>query len=139
MWLFLWAMEKHQRFRDFLSNVAKIWFQSIIGLENQKLLKTQTSAMTEKVFIRILQWKGILLVGKIYGHCLTIIKFKYNSMTTIQCKYISVLILCAGQLGGLIEYTSRLEGNNIGSNRTNLICTVINIVTNIGHCSHNKQ
>ena len=44
-------------------------------------------------------------------------------MIIIQCKYISVLILRAGQLGALLEYTSRLEGNNIVSNRTNLICT----------------
>ena len=36
---------------------------------------------------------------------------------------ISVLILRAGQLGALVEYTSRLEGNNIVSNQTNLIRT----------------
>ena len=53
--------------------------------------------------------------------CYTIIESKYNSMITIQCKYISVLILRTGQLGGLVEYTSRLEGNNIVSNQTNLI------------------
>ena len=45
-------------------------------------------------------------------------------MTTIQCKNISVLILRASQLSALIEYTSRLEGNNIVSNRTNLIHTI---------------
>ena len=44
-------------------------------------------------------------------------------MITIHCKYISVLILRAGQLGVLVEYTSRLEGNNIVGNRTNLIRT----------------
>ena len=31
-------------------------------------------------------------------------------MITIQCNFISVLILRAGQLGALIKYTSRLEG-----------------------------
>ena len=44
-------------------------------------------------------------------------------MITIQCKYISVLILRTGQLGTLIKYNSRLEGNNIVSNLTNLIFT----------------
>ena len=48
---------------------------------------------------------------------------KYISMITIQCKYNSVLILCAGQLGKLVKYISRLEGNNIVTNRTNLIST----------------
>ena len=56
--------------------------------------------------------------------CYTIIQWKYNSMITIQCKNISVLILRAGQLRALVEYTSRLEGNNnIVGNRTNLIRT----------------
>ena len=44
-------------------------------------------------------------------------------MITIQCKNISVLIMSAGQLGMLLKYTSRLEGNNIVSNRTDLIRT----------------
>ena len=55
--------------------------------------------------------------------CYTIIKCKYNSMITIQYKYISVLILSTGQLGALVKYTSRLEGNNIGRNWTTLIRT----------------
>ena len=37
---------------------------------------------------------------------------------------ISVLILRAGQLGALIEYTSRLEGNKLVSNGTNLFRTI---------------
>ena len=41
-------------------------------------------------------------------------------MTTIQCKYNSVLILRAGPLGALVKYTSRLEGNKCGGYRTNL-------------------
>ena len=44
-------------------------------------------------------------------------------MTTIQCKYNSVLILRAGQLGALVKYTSRLEENKLVSNQTNLICS----------------
>ena len=44
-------------------------------------------------------------------------------MKTTQCKNIFVLILRAGQLCALLEYTSRLEGNNIVSDRTNLIRT----------------
>ena len=44
-------------------------------------------------------------------------------MITIQCKYNSVLILRAGQLGALVKYTSRLEENKLVSNRTNLIHT----------------
>ena len=47
----------------------------------------------------------------------------YISMITIQCKYNSVLKLRAGQLGGLVKYTSRFEENKLVSNRTNLICT----------------
>ena len=45
---------------------------------------------------------------------------KYNSMIFIHCKYNSVIILCAGQLGALVKYTSKLEGNNLVSNWTNL-------------------
>ena len=44
-------------------------------------------------------------------------------MITIECKYNSVLILRAGQLGALKKYTSRLEGNKLISNRTNLLRT----------------
>ena len=44
-------------------------------------------------------------------------------MTTIQYKYKSVLILHAGQLRVLVKHTSRLEGKNIISNRTDLICS----------------
>ena len=43
-------------------------------------------------------------------------------MITIQCKYISVLILRAGLLGTLVEYTSRLENKLVG-NCTNLFRT----------------
>ena len=56
-------------------------------------------------------------------HCYTIIQCKYNSMIIIESKYNSVLILPAGQLGALVKYTSRLEGNKLVSNRTNLIRT----------------
>ena len=55
--------------------------------------------------------------------CYMIIQCKYNSTTTIQCKNNSVLILRDGQLGALVKYNSRLEGNKCGSNRTNLIHT----------------
>ena len=34
-----------------------------------------------------------------------------------------LLILRAGQLSALVEYTSRLEGNKLVSDRTNQICT----------------
>ena len=44
-------------------------------------------------------------------------------MIIIKCKYNSVLILRASQLGALVKYTSRFEGNKLVSNRTNLICT----------------
>ena len=37
-------------------------------------------------------------------------------MIVIQCKYNYVLILRASQLGVLVKYTSRLEGNNLASN-----------------------
>ena len=48
----------------------------------------------------------------------------------IQCKY--NFILRAGQLGALVEYTSRLEGNKLVSNRTYLICT-----SNKYYCKYN--
>ena len=44
-------------------------------------------------------------------------------MITIQCKYNSVLILRAGQLGTLVKYTSRLEEDKLVSNWTNLFRT----------------
>ena len=44
-------------------------------------------------------------------------------MTTIQCKYNSVLKLRVGQLGVLLKYTSRLEEKKLVSNRTDLIRT----------------
>ena len=53
--------------------------------------------------------------------CYTIIQCK--SMINIECKYNSMLILGAGQLGTLVKYTSRLEGNKLVSNQTNLIHT----------------
>ena len=48
-------------------------------------------------------------------------------MIVIPCKYNSVLILRAGQLGALVKYTSRLKENNLISNSTNL-----------NHISNNK-
>ena len=57
----------------------------------------------------------------IQAHCYAIIQCKYNSMTTIQYKNNSVLMLRAGQLGALVKYTSRLEENKLVSNQTNLI------------------
>ena len=46
-----------------------------------------------------------------------------NCYITIKCKYNSLLILHAGQLGELVKYTSRLKENKLVSNRTNLIRT----------------
>ena len=54
-------------------------------------------------------------------------------MITIYGKNKSVLILRAGQPGALIKYTSRLEGNNIVSNRTSLIHT-----SNKYWCKYNR-
>ena len=52
---------------------------------------------------------------------------------TIYCKYNSVLILRAGQLGALVKHTSRLEESKLVSNRPNL-----NHTSNKYHCKHNR-
>ena len=51
-------------------------------------------------------------------------------MIVIHSKYNSVLILRAGQLGVLVKYTSRLEGNNLASDCTNLNCVSKNNIVN---------
>ena len=75
----------------------------------------------------LLSWIPMLLFG--FGMAGLV----HSSMITIQWKYNSVLILRAGQLGALIKYTSRLEGNDIVSNWTNLICT-----SNKHCCKYNR-
>ena len=52
-------------------------------------------------------------------------------MLFIHCKYTSVLVLRAGQLSALVKCTSRLAGNKLVSNWTNL-----NRVSNNKHCKY---
>ena len=51
-------------------------------------------------------------------------------MIVIHSKYNCVLILRAGQLGTLVKYTSRLEGNNLASDCMNLNCVSNNNIVN---------
>ena len=46
-----------------------------------------------------------------------------NHLKIEQVKVCNSDKVCAGQLGALVEYTSRLEGNKLVSNWTNLFCT----------------
>ena len=57
----------------------------------------------------------------LYCAPVSLAKVVKNYMITINCKYNSVLILRAGQLGELVKYTSWLEGNKLVSNQMNLI------------------
>ena len=94
------------------------------------LVATCSFILNNNKFLIILQQLGLFLDIRTPpiitcmhrdSKCYAIIQCK--SMITIEYKNNSVPILRAGQLGALVKYTTRLEGNKLVSNRTNLIRT----------------